>query len=235
MVAGRAGGNATGQGQPQFTDMVRFYDVANGNARRDIEVTEATIASTATGGPVYCRSSEPGEIWPAVYEKAFAKWKTGVTHDHPDITATAWGDPCRASAELTGLSRSYYSTAAMTANELWDKVRGHSLGGRTINPMTAWTYGSGQDSPDGIEYSEANLVASHAYSVLGWAYDNGRRYIVLRNPWGNTEATYGELGGTIMLYDVSWWRPIALANPDGVFALRADAFKSYFAGMGAVS
>jgi hypothetical protein len=175
---------ATGQGQTQFTDMVCFYDVVNGNARRDIEVTEATIASTATGSPVYCRSSEPGEIWPAVYEKAFAKWKTGVTHDHPDITATAWGDPCRASAELTGLSRSYYSTAALTANELWEKVRRNSLGGRTINPMTAWTYGSGEKSPDGVVYSEANLVAAHAYSVLGWAYDNGRKYIVLRNPWG---------------------------------------------------
>jgi hypothetical protein len=123
----------------------------------------------------------------------------------------------------------------MSADVLWDTVRSHSLSYRTIRPMTAWTYGSGESSPDGVEYAEANLVASHAYSVLGWAYANGRKYIVLRNPWGNTEATYGELGGTIMMHDVSWWRPITLANPDGVFALRADVFKSYFAGMGVVS
>jgi hypothetical protein len=36
-------------------------------------------------------------------------------------------------------------------------------------------------------------------------------------------------------YDVSWWRPIAFANPDGVFALRADTFKRYFGGLGYVA
>ena len=58
---------------------------------------------------------------------------------------------------------------------------------------------------------------------------------VLRNPWGSTEATQNILGGTVLFYDVSWWRPIALANPDGVFALRADTFKSYFGWLGSVS
>ena len=64
---------ATGTGQQQFKDMIRFYDIDHGNAEHDVEVTEATIVSSSTGLPIYCRSSEPGEIWPAVYEKAFAK------------------------------------------------------------------------------------------------------------------------------------------------------------------
>jgi hypothetical protein len=86
-----------------------------------------------------------------------------------------------------------------------------------------------------VNYADANLVAAHCYSVLGWAYESGQKYIVLRNPWGNTEATLGVLGGTEWFYDVSWWRPIVLSNPDGVFALRADVFKSYFGWLGAVS
>ncbi len=226
---------ATGQSQQQFTDMIRFYDIDHGNGEYDIEVTEATIVSSGSGMPIYCRSSEPGEIWPAVYEKAFAKWKTGISGDHPDITATAWGDCVRASAELTSLTRHYYDTASRSADELWNIVRANSLSYKTFNPMTAATYGSGDASPDHVNYADANLVAAHCYSVLGWAYENGQKYIVLRNPWGSTEATKNILGGTAWFYDMSWWRPIALANPDGVFALRADTFKSYYGWLGSVN
>jgi hypothetical protein len=40
------------------------------------------------------------------------------------------------------------------------------------------------------------------------------------------------LGGTTVLYDISWWRPIALADDDGTFAIEAWAFKTYYAGLG---
>ena len=227
---------ATGTGQQQFKNQIRFYDIDNGNAPHDIEVTDAIIISNSTGDPVYCRSSESGEIWPSIYEKAFASWKTGgAGGDRPDITATAWGDTVRAAAELTGLNRHYWDTAGNSADTLWNLVRANSLSYRTFNPMMAWTYGSGDDSPDHVNYGDANIVASHAYSVLGWAYQFGQKYIVLRNPWASTEATIGTIGGSLVFYDVSWWRPIALGDPDGVFALRADVFKSYFAGLGAVS
>ena len=225
---------ATGQAQQQFVDMIRFYDPANGNTAHDIEVTELTPVAS-NGSPIYCRSSETGEIWPAVYEKAFAKYVTNDPGDFPDITKTAWGDCVYASAQLTGLSRHYFDTASHTADQLWNLVRANSLSRRTFNPMTAWTYGSGDASPDHVRYSDANLVAAHCYSILGWAYENGQEYIVLRNPWGSTEASINTYGGSEWFYDVSWWRPIAFANPDGVFALRADTFKRYFAGLGYVA
>lgn len=225
---------ATGQAQQQFVDMIRFYDPSNGNAAHDVEVTELTPV-TNTGSSIYCRSSEPGEIWPAVYEKAFAKFVTNDPGDFPDITKTAWGDCVYASAQLTGLGRHYFDTASRSADQLWDLVRANSLSRRTFNPMTAWTYGSGDSSPDHVTYADANLVAAHCYSILGWAYENGQKYIVLRNPWGSTEASITTYGGTEWFYDVSWWRPIAFANPDGVFALRADTFKKYFGGLGYVA
>lgn len=225
---------ATGTGQDQFTNMIRFYDVDRGNAMREVEVTDRVPLANGSNGFLYCRSSETGEIWPAVYEKAFAKWKTGHAGDQPNIPATAWGDCVRASAELTGLQRHYYWTANESAAELWNKVRANSLGGRTFNPMTAATYGSGDAAPKKVVYSDANLVASHCYSVLGWDYRNGRRYVILRNPWGSTEATSGSLAGGTAVWDVSWWRPINYADPDGVFALDAETFKAYFALLGVV-
>jgi len=98
--------------------------------------------------------------------------------------------------------------------------------------MTCWTYSSGDASKKKVVYSDANIVASHCYTVLGWAYRNGQKYIILRNPWGNTEATVGTLNETVWLYDISWWRPINLTTIDGTFAIEASAFKTYFAGLG---
>jgi hypothetical protein len=98
--------------------------------------------------------------------------------------------------------------------------------------MTAWTYSSGDVSPDHVDYGSAQVVGSHCYTVLGWAYRDCKRWIVLRNPWGYFEATASVLDDTIYMYDLSWWRPITLKNPDGVFAMEISAFKKYFAGFG---
>jgi hypothetical protein len=223
---------ATALPNQSFTNQITFYKPDSGGAvDKDVEVTD-TVPVNGSGNAIYCRSSEAGEIWPAVYEKAYAKLKTGVTNDHPDITATAWGDCVWATAQLTGGRRFYYDTPSRTGDQLWDLVRGNSLSYRTFNPMTAWTYASGDATEKKIVYGDANIVASHCYSVLGWAYHRGVKYIILRNPWGNTEAGVSTLNATVSLYDISWWRPINLTTVDGTFALEANAFKTYFAGLG---
>ena len=223
---------ATGPAQPASTNMIRFYRADSGGVvEREVEVTD-TVPLSAGGSFIYCRSSEAGEIWPAVYEKAFAKLVTGIAGDHPDITATAWGDCVMATARLTGGHPAYYDTPSRTADDLWSLVRANSLGGRTFNPMTAWTYSTGEAAEKKVVYADGNIVGSHCYTALGWDYRNGQKYIVLRNPWGNTEASVGTLTGTTVLYDISWWRPIVLADVDGTFAIDASTFKTYFAGLG---
>jgi hypothetical protein len=73
-------------------------------------------------------------------------------------------------------------------------------------------------------------------------------YVILRNPWGGTEATVGTVGGTWVAWDAPYglsvtspaaggrgfWRSIDLAASDGIFALRADTFRTYFSGFGVV-
>ncbi|HMH14859.1 MAG TPA: C2 family cysteine protease [Edaphobacter sp.] len=223
---------ATGLNQEQFNDLIHFYKADSGGAiDKDIQITE-NLPLTASGDFIYCRSSESGETWPAVYEKAFAKLKTGTSTDMPDITQTAWGDCVYATSQLNGGARHYYNTVDHSADDLWQILRSNCLSCRTFNPMTAWTYSSGDAAPDHVDYSSANVVGSHCYTVLGWAYANCRRWIVLRNPWGNTEATASVLDTTITMYDVSWWRPITLKTVDGVFAMEISAFKKYYAGFG---
>ena len=223
---------ATGQAQPQFNDQINFYKPdSGGNLDKAIQVSEL-LPLTMSGNYIYCHSSEAGETWPAVYEKAFAKLVTGTTTDMPDITKTAWGDCVNATAQLNGGTRNYFNTASRSADDLWNILRSHCLSYRTFDPMTAWTYSSGDASPDHVDYSSAHVVGSHCYTVLGWAYRDCKRWIVLRNPWGNTEATTSVLDATISMYDISWWRPITLKTNDGVFAMEISAFKKYFAGFG---
>lgn len=225
---------AVGNAPQSFVDMIEFYK--NG-ASQKVEVSELLPLTAPGNFFIYARSSEVGEIWPAVYEKAFAKWKTGTNSDQPDILATAFGDPVGAAALLTNLTPSYYNNTLMTADDIWQTIRGNCLSYKTFNPIVAWTYGT---APAGISYNNAHIVANHAYSVLGWYFISNQKYIVLRNPWGGYEGTLNIFNGNWPAWDApyyggpGWWRTANMSALDGIFCMRADTFKSHFAGFGVV-
>jgi hypothetical protein len=250
---------ATGEAFQQFTNEFQFTDPGTG-MKVTYEATDRTLVYTGTTSPLYGRSSEDGEIWPALVEKAYAMWRGNTPNDRPNMTVLNGGDPVHASAALTGRQPHYTDTASATTSQLINLVKSNSSSFRTLNPMTAYTYASGADSPDKVNYADANLVAWHAYTVLGWTSwyhiatattaTNQRGevrvpvgpiaeldwwpsdYIVLRNPWGYVEATSGTLSGIISMHDVDFWRSIDLADVDGVFAIDVPTFKKYFAGIG---
>lgn len=209
---------------------IRFHRDGRATAQ-DIEVSEKTPVDEASGNWVYARSSDQGEIWPAVMEKAYAKWKSGNDTDCPPYPTINFGDPVLACAELVGGKEHRLDTRHHDGDRLWDFVRHHSLSRRTINPMVAWTY---SHAPDGLDYAAAHVVPNHAYSVLGWAYHDGHKYIVARNPWYTHHATVDTLDGVWEAYETSFWERVRL-NTHGVFAMRADTFGHYFAGIGAVT
>lgn len=220
---------ATGTGDTNRVNAIQFYSKGGGKdaPSKLVEVSDKTIVRTSNNRPIYCRSSDAGEIYPALYEKAFAKWILKTNSDKPDITKTAFGDPVKATAQLNNKKAYYYNTSSRTGNELYSIVRGNSMSYKTIHPMTAWTYGSSKD------YTGTNVVGNHAYTVLGWAYRNNKKYIVLRNPWGVTEpAGWNTYQGVLSFFDKSFWRPINMIGNDGVFAIQANSFQNLFAGLG---
>ncbi len=208
---------------------VELYKDGKGTSHK-IEVSEKVPVSKNSHNWIYARSLDAGETWPAIMEKAYAKWKTKNTTDQPPYAPIAGGDPVRSCAEIISGTRHYIWNSTKTGNELWSYVRQNSLSRRTINPMVAWTYGS---SPSGLDYHSANVVGNHAYSVLGWNYKNGTKYIVLRNPWGTKHATLDTQVGHWYAYETSYWARIPL-NQNGVFSMKATTFKKYFAGIGHV-
>jgi hypothetical protein len=205
----------------------KFYKNGEG-APLFVDVSERVPVAKTTHNWIYARSLDRTEIWPAVMEKAYAKWVTGNTTDFPNYPAIAGGDPVLACAQLICGKRTYKFTVGTSADAQWDFVRGNSLSRRTINPMVAWTYSS---QPAGTNYASARVVARHAYSVLGWDYVNGEKYIVLRNPWGTHHATLDTRAGIWQAYQESYWANIPL-NTNGVFSMKIKTFKKYFAGLG---
>jgi hypothetical protein len=104
--------------------------------------------------------------------------------------------------------------------------------------MVAYTH------PSGDKFRGCTLVGNMAYSVLGWAAPQERKqYIILRHPWGVTEAE-GRPGGrglgvatsypglVVAGVDEGFWPPVGLVDGQGVFAIETGAFREYFAGMG---
>lgn len=239
----------TGASQGDFVDAIDIQSTATETAT--IEVGEKIPVWDGGNFPLYGRSSEAGEIWPGLYEKAFAKLRTSNQTDKPNFAALNGGDCVDASARLVpGLKAKYYATAPSSADQLWSTLIANSIGnpgnsgrliferaGRTVNPMTAWTYAVSSDAPDSIDYGPSGIVAWHCYSVLGWIAPTVRllrdsiRYIVLRNPWGFHEGVVDVYDGNWNANDQGWMRSTPL-NANGVFAMEIKTFRRYFAGLG---
>lgn len=222
MVRPSAWGN-----EEQPIHKVNFYKDGTGAAQA-VEVTELVPVTKPSHNWVYARSLDAGETWPAVMEKAYAKWRTSNSTDYPNYPTIAGGDPVMACAQIISGQRTYVGHSGKSGDDLWSLVRSHSLSKRTVNPMVAWTYNS---PPAGTNYTSAKVVANHAYSILGWEYINNEKYIVLRNPWGTHHAVLDTLSGNWSAYQISFWAGIPL-NTNGVFAMKASTFQKYFAGSG---
>ena len=153
---------ATGSDNESFKHRITFY---NNGQPQNVEVTDKILTRNGSGSTAFCSSKESGETWPAIYEKAYAKMRLGEVSDYPSIPNIAGGDPVGASAQLTGLSPTYMWHSNFTAAQVLATVQSHSLNGRTTSPITAWTHGSGAEGD--VAYRDANIVAGHAYSILG--------------------------------------------------------------------
>lgn len=209
---------------------IKFHDKGgeNNSHTATVEVNYEIPVNNSNDKPVYCRASDGCEIWPSLYEKAFAKWVTNSSSDHADITQIYSGDPIKAMSQINGKDSQYYFTDRHSTHELVGLVRSCSVNFKTINPMCAYTHASGN------RYRGSNLVANHAYSVLGWASNSSQdQYIILRNPWGVTEPTgLTSYPGLVNRVEPEFWRPASLLDCGGVLAIEASAFKEYFACIG---
>jgi hypothetical protein len=160
-------------GEREFN--VRFF---SRSGRMEMVTVDADLYTRSWGGPIYgttTSANDPDkmELWYPILEKAFAKWKGSY-----DKIGNG-GSPADAMTALTGKSASYYGTDYTPAEDLFRAIK---AAGEKKQPATAGTH------DDKKLYTNTGVYADHAYSVLGAEEQNGKKYILLRNPWGESEA-----------------------------------------------
>ncbi len=190
------------------TYKVRFFTKKNSwqSAYEQTWVTVDGDLPSQNGGtdPRYAKGealkSGGRELWPGIYEKAWAQLKGGYN------VMGEGGSTSEAIEALSGKRVSYMGTDSTPDDLLWTRLTNAS---KNNQPMAAGTRGE----EDAALYQGTNLYAWHAYTILG-AYEKGRgkdkkRYVKLRNPWGRVEP--GQDG-----------------KDDGIFELTLDDFKKFY-------
>jgi hypothetical protein len=156
------------------TYTVTFYELdANGNPAKPIKITVDDTLPTQDGkNPHFASSTDKGELWPAIIEKAYVKWKGGEG-DYEDI---GYGYPTSVLSELTGAPATSFDTSKHSSNKIAEEIEGALQKGLPVMVGTKEKPGHG-------------LVKSHAY-VVKRVYKKGGVYKVdLHNPHGKNHTT----------------------------------------------
>ncbi|KAF8802683.1 cysteine proteinase [Phlegmacium glaucopus] len=124
----------------------------------------------------FARSGTEGETWVPLIEKAYAKL-------HGDYASLSGGLSSEAIEDLTGYvdildKDRFWKEELLKATQ--DRLFGCSFAGLDTSRKTELFAGS----PD-----VNGLIGGHAYSILRVKKCKGKRFVVLRNPWGASEWT----------------------------------------------
>ena len=163
--------------------------------------------------------SEMDSCWPAVYEKAYAKFLEKCTSDYPDLKGKInGGNGGGALKEILHTENVVTkSLGSLTVNQIWDiGLKAHS------NP-TCVSIHSYWDEKKKVYYSKAGtkqeymdmgLYIGHVYSFLDVIMmKDSKKYVVLRNPHGRNLAA---IKNNPAVYHDSWTYNYG-ANPTNTY------------------
>ncbi len=118
---------------------------------------------------VYAAAREPKELWPQIFEKAYAQWKGG-------FGKTEGGMGADALQALTGATPDFgMITPTMKPDEVYGALKkALANGGCAVTLSQPFTKTKG-------------IVPDHAYTLLGVEEKGGEKFVKVRNPWGSME------------------------------------------------
>jgi len=197
-----------------------------------------TFAVNDSARPVFARSSQKDEAWPALLEKAFVVKMRGLTGEPTPLDYQAIGDlrqePQAAARMLAGgVERTRVAVTGGESDRLSTQVAALcDARGVTRVPVMAWTYDDTHGT-GGLGWSETGLFRHHAYAVLGVMREDDRDFVVMRNPYGTSLFRRDR-------YAVGPWSPgpgdhgesQVTLNTNGVLAITRDWFDRCMRKMG---
>jgi hypothetical protein len=227
--------NSTGFGTRGTRSFTWQFHQESGATRGRVTVT-GTVP-LREGAPLYARSIEPTESWPALLEKAYVTMSRNLT-DEPtpdDYRLISNGDvPQDACQSLVGGTPDLNMLSRCPNIFSFQHVDGHlgTASGVVNKPVMVSTMSS-QVKNETVS-KETGLFFDHAYALLGVMKSrNVVEHVVLRDPYGapNNKELAGFAKGP--------WRPadgpeIEL-NQRGVIAIASDLFFKHFMNIGWVN
>lgn len=182
------------------TYTVRFYEYGDKRRPKDVKV-DGDLYVKSWGGPIYGNSlggsldPDKMELWFPIIEKAYATWKGSY-----DKIGNG-GSASDVITEVMGGTDQYTSLRSANADAIFRRIK---EGADKKWPMNAGTYD--HDDP---RYTNSGVYGDHSYSVLGAVEEGGKKYVLLRNPWGQSEPGYD-------------------GKNDGFFKLELDKFMNLY-------
>ncbi|MFT3706257.1 MAG: C2 family cysteine protease [Archangium sp.] len=187
-------------GDGTYTVTFKERDWMSGKVK-DVPVkVDGDLYVRSWGGPLYGHSANSGEptkmeMWFPVLEKAYAQWKGSY-----DAIGNG-GSSADVFEAFTG-AEGRSINAAGNADNVWNTIT------KAIDahkPVSAGTHDDGGP----VNYANTGVYGDHSYSVLGYEKSGNERYVVLRNPWGESE-------------------PSGNGANDGVFKLKLAEFQKLY-------
>lgn len=188
-------------GDGTYTVTFKEKDWATGRFK-DVPVkVDGDLYARSFGGALYghsTNSSDPKkmELWFPLVEKAYAQWKGSYNAIGNGGHVSDVFEACM------GAEASSMSVNPTSGDRVWAQVVKNV---DAKKPLGAGTYGEDQES----KYTNTGVYADHAYSVMGYEKSGTERFVILRNPWGESE-------------------PAGNGPDDGVFKLKLEDFTKLY-------
>ncbi|THU81095.1 cysteine proteinase [Dendrothele bispora CBS 962.96] len=137
-------------------------------------------ARQGTKSLYFAKSATQGETWAPLIEKAYAKL-------HGSYAALRGGEAGEAMEDLTGGISTFIPTRDIfDIDRFWNE----ELRKANVNRLFGCVFQGLSGARSGNWSSQIfGLFGNHAYSVLRAVEVNGKRFVIVRNPWGNSEWT----------------------------------------------
>ena len=191
-------------GDGTYTVTFKEKDWATGRFK-DVPVkVDGDLYARSYGGALYghsANSSDPKkmELWFPLVEKAYAQWKGSYNDIGNGGHVSDVFEACM------GVETSMLGVSSTGADRVWAQVTKNV---DAKKPIGAGTYGEAEEA----RYTNSGVYADHAYTVMGYEKSGTDRFVILRNPWGESE-------------------PAGNGANDGIFKLKLEDFTKLYQGV----
>jgi hypothetical protein len=168
----------------------------------------------------FARSEQNNETWVPLIEKAFAKF-------HGDYQSLHGGDASEGIEDLTGgISESLYLNDILDTDLFWEK--------ELMRANQDLLFSCSVKNPKSVPVFKEKIkgiITEHAYAILKCVNFRGKKFMKIRNPWGESEWT-GRWSDGSKEWDDEWLDALKMLGhtfgDDGVFIMEYSDFLEHF-------